>query len=319
MQCGVATALLSVMLLVATRPVAASLTTSAPSVTVANARVGLSDFPDPFVLSANGRYYAYATNVGSAHVPIRVSADLVHWKASADALPRLPDWARTSNLTWAPSVRRVGRKFLMYLTVFDNRRGTHCIAIATSKHAAGPFTLAAAPLVCGSGAIDASPFQAADGSLWLTWKSEASSATSTGIVSQRLSTDGTHLVGKMAVLISPTLIWEDGVVEGPSMIYRNGFYMLFYAASDWTSDHYATGLAVCVSAQGPCVKSSAPVLASTSTRISPGGLTAFNARGAMYVAFHVWRDGIGYPWGKRCLVVARVVFDRGTLRFEPVE
>ena len=121
------------------------------------------------------------------------------------------------------------------------------------------------------------------------------------------------------MLISPTLSWEDGVVEGPSMIYRNGLYLLFYSASDRASDHYATGLAICVSAQGPCAKSPAPVLASTSTRISPGGLTAFNAHGAMDVAFHVWRDGIGYPRGKRGLVVAGVDFDEGTLRLEPIK
>lgn len=298
-----------------TRPTRGS-TAAATSAGSADARASSSsgDFPDPFVLSTGGRYYAYATNVGAIHVPARVSVDLIHWRSLGDAVPNLPKWARSSDLTWAPSVLRVGAHFVMYLSVWDNRRGMHCIAVANASHAAGPFTLTKEPLVCGAGAIDASPFRASDGSAWLTWKFEATRGKPTRIVSRRLSGDGERLIGESAELVTPTQWWEDGVVEGPSMIYWRGFYFLFYAASDWTSNHYATGLAICASARGPCVKSRTPLAATTRARVSPGGFTAFRAHSHLYVAFHVWRHGVGYPRGKRSLMIEEVDFVEGTLR-----
>jgi len=306
-------AVLAVVLVTLARPAPA--TAATPSVSTGRALRYLTvDFPDPFVLSADGRYYAYSTNSGTAHVPTMVSNDLVHWRVLADAVPELPAWARSSNLTWAPSVLRVGGRLLMYLSVWDHQRGRHCIAVATADHPAGPFTLGSKPLVCGVGAIDASTFRDAGGSAWLTWKFEAASGRPTRIVSKRLSADGTHLVGTTSVLISPTQSWEHGVVEGPSMIYRNGVYLLFYSASDWASDNYVTSVAVCASPQGSCVKAHKPLLTSKSSRVSPGGLSAFRAGGKLYVAYHVWRGGVGYPRGRRALVIAEVDFDQGVLR-----
>src|SRR5215212_7386071 len=45
------------------------------------------DFPDPFVLSVNGTYYAYATNGVGRNIQTTQSNDLVHWQRGPDALP----------------------------------------------------------------------------------------------------------------------------------------------------------------------------------------------------------------------------------------
>ena len=52
------------------------------------------DFPDPFVLNANGTYYAYATNGSGKNIQMAQSPDLVHWQGSHDAMPALPKWAK---------------------------------------------------------------------------------------------------------------------------------------------------------------------------------------------------------------------------------
>src|SRR4051794_10129872 len=51
------------------------------------------DFADPFVLTVDSVYYAYATNHGTINVPTLRSVDLVTWVAGGDAMPVLPDWA----------------------------------------------------------------------------------------------------------------------------------------------------------------------------------------------------------------------------------
>jgi beta-xylosidase len=275
-----------------------------------------SDFPDPFVLAIRGHYFAYATNVGATHVPVRTSVDLSHWLVAGDAVPTLPVWATSTDLTWAPSVLRIGSQFVMYLSVWNSRRGLHCIASASASRPVGPFTVASRPLVCGTGAIDASPFRASDGSAWLTWKFEADNGRRTRIVSRPLSRNGDKLIGKATVLITPTLAWEDGVVEGPSIIRWHSFYLLFYAASDWSSDHYATGFALCASARGPCVKARSPLLASRRNEVSPGGLSAFRVGTHLFAAFHIWRHGVGYPQGARALVIAKIRFVEGSPRLD---
>jgi beta-xylosidase len=260
-----------------------------------------ADFPDPFVLPSGNGYYAYATNTWVANIPVMYSRDLVHWSSRGDALPELPSWAEQGKLrTWAPSVIRIGAVYRMYVTVGDRAHQIECIGVASSVTPTGPFRLeASGPLLCGqSGAIDASPFRAADGTLWLDWKYERAGSGTPQIMAEQLAADGRTLTGSPATLLTPSLYWEHGVVEGPSMLHRDGQYLLFYAAADWQTTAYATGLAHCASPIGPCTKEPQPFLASSTNTVGPGGLTLFTAGdGGVYAAFHSWHDGAGYAAG----------------------
>ncbi len=258
------------------------------------------DFPDPFVLRAGDGYYTYATNTPAANVPVMYSRDLAHWKPLADALPQLPQWAEQGKLrTWAPSVLHVGGAYRMYVTVGDRAHQAQCIGVASSARPAGPFTLApSGPLVCGaSGALDANPFRAADGTLWLHWKNERAGVGPPQILAQQLATDGRTLIGTPTVLLTPSLYWEHGNVEGPAMLYRDGEYLLFYSAGDWQTTGYATGVAHCASPTGPCTKEVRPLMATTADATGPGGLTPFTAGDDVYFAFHSWHNGVGYSAG----------------------
>ncbi len=259
------------------------------------------DFPDPFVLRTGDRFYAYATNTLAANVPAMYSRDLVHWKSLPDALPQLPPWAEQGKLrTWAPSVLRIAGEYRMYVTVGHRARQSQCIGVATSAHPAGPFTLdPSGPLICGgSGALDANPFRAADGTLWLDWKNELAGSGPPQILAQQLAADGRTLIGAPTALLTPSLWWEHGNVEGPSMLYRGGEYLLFYSAADWQTATYTTGLAHCSRPTGPCTKDSQPLITNSIDAAGPGGLTPFIAgNDVVYAAFHSWHAGVGYAAG----------------------
>ena len=98
------------------------------------------DFPDPFVLTVGGTYYAYATNSVAGNIQIIQSSDLTHWTAVGDALPQLPPWA-TPDETWAPAVVQLGGTFVLYyaVRVAGPGGGEECISVATASQPQGPF------------------------------------------------------------------------------------------------------------------------------------------------------------------------------------
>ena len=68
---------------------------------------------------------------------------------------------------------------------------------------------------------------------------------------------------------------------------RASGYWLFYAAGDWNSNRYGTGLAYCAAVIGPCTETSTqPFLATTNSLVSPGGLDTVTAHdGRLWAAF----------------------------------
>ncbi|CAN5236814.1 hypothetical protein BH18ACT4_BH18ACT4_13100 [soil metagenome] len=108
--------------------------------------------------------------------------------------------------------------------------------------------------------------------------------------------------------------WEQGVIEGPSMVADGDRWYLFYSAASWNSAGYAIGYAVCDSPMGPCEKATTrrPVLASQPPLVGPGGQEFFtDADGAVYLAHHAWTEGqVGYP-NRRRLHVQRLTFADG--------
>ena len=138
------------------------------------------DFPDPFVLVAGDRYFAYGTQTGDVNVQVMESADLDRWEHRGDALPELPSWAGRGS-TWAPAVLRArAARYVLYYAVRYEAAGRQCISVATASDPAGPFVdRSAEPLIFQEdrgGSIDPSPFVDADGAAYLLWKSDDNAA-----------------------------------------------------------------------------------------------------------------------------------------------
>ncbi len=271
-----------------------------------------ADFPDPFILEHEGRYLAYATNTDAANVQMAEATDLGSWRTlwderepnrRHDAMPVLPSWAKPG-FTWAPEVLRTPGGFALYFTARHAASGLQCVGVATSQDPRGPFTSQATePLVCQyelGGTIDASPFRAPDGQLYLYFKNDGNNPAfrkPTELFAQRLSPDGLGLVGDPVALLRNDKPWEGHVVEAPTMVEQDGAYVLFFSANDYgwqpaqTVSSYGVGSATCEGPLGPCTDAPGnPLLASTSQPClsGPGHQSLFQAGGRQFLVFHSW-------------------------------
>ncbi len=317
------------------------------------------NFPDPEVVWDGSRYWAYSTSTGGPMLPAMWSTDLGTWYARDayspntynsdpffnDAFPVPPRWslggtARTKGKAqWAPGVARIGGAWRAY-TAWEVSPGRRCISAATSASPAGPFVdKAAAPLVCDAGpagSIDAEPFVDADGRPWLLWKAEADGGMPARIYSRALSPDGLSFRpgSSPALLLTSVLDWEGMVVENPSMVQRDGSYWLLYSGNQWDSADYRLGQARCAGPAGPCERSSAePLFSSTDSELGPGGGSFFvDAESRLRIAYHAWNapyssypadpncDGPGLcrSEGQRFLHVEGAAVSGGSLTVDPV-
>ncbi|MBD0355091.1 MAG: family 43 glycosylhydrolase [Rubrobacteraceae bacterium] len=75
-----------------------------------------TNFPDPHIIRADGKYYAYSTNDSGANVPTLRSENLVDWTVGENAMPELAPWTAPGK-TWAPEVlHREDGKYALYYT-----------------------------------------------------------------------------------------------------------------------------------------------------------------------------------------------------------
>jgi arabinan endo-1,5-alpha-L-arabinosidase len=256
------------------------------------------DFPDPDVLQTGDGYYAYATNGAGFNVQMARSDDLESWDVLAsDALPVLPGWA-LSGKTWAPDVSEfTPGEFVMYFTAANKTPQAQCIGVATSDSAEGPFVAAATgAIVCPGdegGAIDASTFVDDDGTRYLLWKNDGNCCgLDTWLQIAPLSADGLALAGPTTKLLMQTEGWEGNLIEAPTLVKRDGAYVLLYSANDYGGDSYATGYATATSVLGPYTKADGPLLTTDSSEgryLGPGGQDVVTAPdGSDRIVFHSW-------------------------------
>ena len=276
------------------------------------------DFPDPFVLPANGQYYAFATNSVAGNIQILKSSDLVHWTTVGEALPHLASWAQ-AGATWAPSVLERANSYVLYYSALDGATGDQCISDAVATQPQGPYIDSTqTPLVCQldqGGSLDPSPYVTANGNMYLTWKSEGANGSPPTLWAQQMTPRGTGLVaGSPTALLTPNQAWQGGVVEGPDMFVSGSSYDLFYAGNNWQTAGYAIGMASCAGPLGPCTDSSSqPVLSSDNTMSGPGGPDVFtDSQGDLWLAFAAWLPGkVGSP-NSRPLFLRRITITGGS-------
>jgi beta-xylosidase len=273
-----------------------------------SAAVFCDDFPDPSVLRLGDSYYAYATNTAGFNVPVLATHGLFGTGGRREALPRLPGWA-SRDWTFHPSVLVRGHAYVLYYSARVTASGANCLSVAFATRPAGPFVdHSAAPLVCPpGGAIDPSVFVAASGQAFLIWKNYDA------IVSQPLSADGASLIGTPSSLLTASQPWQDGSVEGPSMVGFAGRYYLFYAGNHWQTAGYAIGYATCATPAGSCVDVPGPWLTSGKGVQGPGAPGFFtDPSGQQWMSLAAWLNHrVGYPWGGRDLFVLKMSFPDG--------
>ena len=282
-----------------------------------------TDFADPHVVQDGDTFYAYATGLPDDFIDIQVvsSKDLVEWSEPEDALPDRPLWQPLeAGLTWAPEVVEVDGRWLMYYVAREKASGLQCLALAVAEAPAGPFLdESSEPLVCQrelGGSIDAFAFEDTDGARYLFWKNDGNArGLDTRIWVQRLSADGTRVEGApVDTGLRQTQPWQGALVEAPTVVLRDGTYVLLYSANDYGSDAYAMGYATATAVTGPYVdRSPQPWVDSEGDATGPGGQAVIEVDGEQWLVYHAWQDGEeGYPQGRRAMWLDRLTWQEGT-------
>lgn len=260
------------------------------------------NFPDPTVIRANGRYYAYATNSSVngkfVHIQVASSTDLQHWNFIGDALPDQPVWAEKD--FWAPHVLydTARKKYVMFFSAESKAATTgKCIGVAFSDLPEGPFIDKGTPLICGKDFVNIDPFAFTDpktGKKLLYWGSDFEP-----IKVQQLSDDWQSFEPGSS---TKSLIFPgreklyDKLIEGAWVDYQDGQYYLYYSGDNCcgANAHYAVMVARAEQATGPFKtlgeargNGNSVILEQNSEWLAPGHNSIFcDDMGNKYIAYH---------------------------------
>jgi arabinan endo-1,5-alpha-L-arabinosidase len=289
-----------------------------------------SEFADPAVLRApDGWYYAYATQGSPAgrtlNIQVVRSRDLVRWDTLGDALPRKPAWGALKQWFWAPHVLydERARTYFMYYSAEPDSASGKCLAVATAAEPQGPFTDSGRPLVCGEGIEHIDPMAFDDprtGRRWLYWGSGRQPLKAQPLAEDRLS----FLPGSAAV---PVLQPDEGLIEAPWVLQRDGMYYLFYSAGLCCGPRadYAVLVARSPNAEGPFERSPAPILERNDAWLAPGHpALARDAAGDDWLLYHAADAAAAKASGRhpgqgaaRLLLLDRITWRDGWPRLDP--
>ena len=255
------------------------------------------DYPDPSIIRVGKDYWATATTSEWApEFPILHSRDLVNWETVGAVFHERPQWS-VGNY-WAPEISEDKGRFFVYY-VGRKKDGPLCVAVATAAKPTGPYT-DHGPLVCQEdGSIDPVPVTDERGQRYLIWKEDGNSRSQpTPLWAQRLSDDGTKLIGEKKELLRNDAPWEAQLVEGPYVLRHNGWFYLFYSGNACCGRecNYALGVARARHLLGPWEKNPAnPILAGNETWKCPGhGSIVTDERGRTFLLYHAYsaRDSV---------------------------
>jgi len=249
------------------------------------------DYPDPSVIRVGRDYWATATSSEWApEFPILHSRDLVNWNIVGAVFQKRPAWS-VGNY-WAPEIAQDRGRYFVYYTA-RRKDGPLCVAVATASKPSGPYT-DRGPLVCQEvGSIDAFPIRDETGRPFLVWKEDGNSVKKpTPLWAQRLSPDGTKLIGERQEILRNDAPWEAQLIEGPYIMRRDGWFYMFYSGNACCGRecNYALGVARARKLLGPWEKNPAnPILKGNDEWKCPGhGSIVRDTRGRDFLMYHAY-------------------------------
>jgi arabinan endo-1,5-alpha-L-arabinosidase len=221
------------------------------------------NFPDPTVIKAHdGYYYVYGTNTSingrTVNMQVAKSGDLVNWEHVGDALPNRPTWADRD--FWAPHVLYDSANQTYYLYYSGESTSDaigKCLGVATSKSPTGPFTDKGQPLLCGESFVNIDPMaydDPATGKKLLYWGSGHEAIKVRELADDRKSfKEGSTTIELVQTIADESPDNYQRLVEGAWIVYRDGYYYMFYSGDNCCGDqaHYAVMVARAEQATGP--------------------------------------------------------------------
>ncbi len=273
-----------------------------------------ANFPDPFVLRFNGRYYAYGTGPAGdgRFFPMLVSADLVHWTEAGGALEPLD--LPGAEEYWAPEVAYADGRFWMYYAVGREHDPDHHLRVAVADTPLGPWKDRGLNLTPHEiFAIDAHPFRdPADGEWYLFYARDRLEPpfAGTGLAVDRLP-EPDRLEGRPRDVLRPFAEWQvfekqrpvkRGLdwftIEGAFVVPVGPRYCCFYSGGRWENPNYGVGYALADHPLGPWREDTGqegpPLLTTCPGRVvGPGHNSVVTGPDLLsqYVVYHGWDPG----------------------------
>lgn len=251
------------------------------------------DCADPSVMKDGGSWYLTCTGGhGTNHFPIYRSTDLLHWTRVGWVFTAAttPSWAKGD--FWAPELHHVPGGIGVYFSALDH--GKHVIGVAKAATVLGPYHARSTPLVSRPSSVIDAHVLVVGSKRWLYWKAEGSPDA---LYARQLSSDGmslSHVHGRKILVADRA--WEHGVVEGPWVQKRGGWYYLFYSGGAYCNATYAVGVARSRHPLGPFVKRGAPILTSGHHWVGPGhNSLTHGPDGKLYLVYHAYHLTEGTP------------------------
>lgn len=202
--------------------------------------------PDPSILRVGEDYYiATSTFEWFPGVQIHHSRDLIHWRLIARPLSRISQLdlrgAASSEGVWAPCLSYDnGIFYLIYTDVklwgYGGARDLHNYLV-TSADICGEWSQ---PVYLNSSGFDPSLFHDDDGRKWLLnmlWDHRKGKNRFAGILLQEYSVKENRLTGPVVNIFRGTAL---GLVEGPHLYKRGGYYYLLTAEGGTRFRHAVT-------------------------------------------------------------------------------
>ncbi len=193
----------------------------------------VSRIHDPAIIREGQYYYLFSTGRG---IPIHRSTDLVHWERTGRVFDDGgPEWTAeavpgTTGYWWAPDISFSGGLYRLYYSVstFGSQRSVIALAVNKTLDPQSPDykwqdrgpVIESAPGKTDYNAIDADAFTDAQGRQWLIFGSFFG-----GIKMVRLNPE--TLIPADPNIIHIASRGGDNAIEGPCLLYREGFYYLF--------------------------------------------------------------------------------------------
>jgi arabinan endo-1,5-alpha-L-arabinosidase len=266
-----------------------------------------SDFPDPTVIYADGKYYAYATqtqlNGKTINIQVASSTDLQHWEIEGDALPQKPVWAKGTQDFWAPHVlydEEIKKYVLFYSGESDDTAAGKCLGVALGDQPGGPFKDKGTPLLYGEGFANIDPMAFVDpqtGKKLLYWGSGFHA-----IKVQEMNHDWTDF---KPLSVARPVVWPGkekeytNLIEGAWIDYYDKSYYLYYSGDNCCGEkaNYAVMVAKADNALGPFLRLGEANKSGMSTILvkdndwnAPGHNSIFkDSKGNRWIAYHaIW-------------------------------
>lgn len=226
-------------------------------------------FADPFVLQAEGAYFAFGTGKGTEEAfafQVLRSADLTTWTALGSALLVPPELAGRD--FWAPEVVPHEGEFHMYYSAGIGDVGHH-IRLAVSSQPSGPY-VDQGPVqgIESPFAIDAHVYAHSDGERYLYFAADRLEGERPGtcLYVDRLIAPG-RVAGRPVLVAHATADWQrfeasrpmyGGVydwhtLEGPCAVFRQGRVYVLYSGGNWQNDTYGVDFVFADHPMGPYV------------------------------------------------------------------